>query len=96
MATEPTPLTAHSSIGTWLDSPEGGPLILYGPWLSADVETAPSNLAFDEQLKSVDPRWGLRRVEAFAGEARARGLSFEETRRMPANNMMLLFRRSED
>jgi hypothetical protein len=27
MATEPTPLTAHSSIGTWLDHPEGGPLI---------------------------------------------------------------------
>jgi NAD(P)-dependent dehydrogenase (short-subunit alcohol dehydrogenase family) len=27
MATEPKPLTAHSTIGTWLDHPQGGPLI---------------------------------------------------------------------
>jgi NAD(P)-dependent dehydrogenase (short-subunit alcohol dehydrogenase family) len=27
MATEPKPLTAHSTIATWLDHPEGGPLI---------------------------------------------------------------------
>ena len=28
-----------------------GPLILYGPWLKDDIETAPSNLAFDANLK---------------------------------------------
>ena len=39
------------------------PLILYGPWLEADVETAPSNLAFDADLKSRCPEWGLRQVE---------------------------------
>ena len=39
------------------------PLILYGPWLSDSVETAPSNLAFDADLKRRDPEWGLRRVE---------------------------------
>ncbi|MGH3338110.1 MAG: hypothetical protein ACRDPL_04665 [Propionibacteriaceae bacterium] len=27
MATESTPLTASSTIGTWLQDPEGGPLI---------------------------------------------------------------------
>jgi hypothetical protein len=72
--------------------PAGGPLILYGPWLNARIETAPSNLAFDADLKSRDPEWGLRKVEDFAVEAQARGLYLVEERTMPANNLMLLFR----
>lgn len=71
----------------------GGPLILYGPWLVAGVETAPSNLAFDADLKRRNPAWGLRRVEDFAREAEARGLSLVEERPMPANNRMLLLTR---
>ena len=74
--------------------PSGGPLILYGPWLKSDIETAPSNLAFDADLKSRDPAWGLRSVEEFAAAAEERALKLEETRRMPANNLMLLLRRS--
>jgi hypothetical protein len=74
--------------------PAGGPLILYGPWLSADIETAPSNLEFDAQLRARDPEWGLRTVEEFAAAALMRGLDFEQTRAMPANNLMLLFRKS--
>jgi hypothetical protein len=72
----------------------GAPLILYGPWLKDDVSTAPSNLAFDADLKRRDPRWGLRRVEDFAAAAAAREFRLETTRAMPANNMMLLFRRA--
>lgn len=68
---------------------EGGPLILYGPWLSADIDTAPSNLAFDSDLKRRDPEWGLRAVEDFAAEAHERGLELVTTRAMPANNLML-------
>ena len=74
--------------------PPGGPLILYGPWLKSDIKTAPSNLAFDADLKSRDPAWGLRSVEAFAAAAEERGVNLEETRPMPANNLMLLLRRS--
>jgi SAM-dependent methyltransferase len=70
-----------------------GPLILYGPWLKDDIETAPSNLEFDASLKARDPQWGLRRVEDFAQAAGQRGFALEETRAMPANNLMLLFRR---
>jgi hypothetical protein len=73
--------------------PAGAPLILYGPWLKDDVPTAPSNLAFDADLKRRDPAWGLRRVEDFATAADGRGLRLMETRAMPANNMMLLLRR---
>jgi hypothetical protein len=71
----------------------GAPLILYGPWIEAETDTAPSNLAFDSMLRARDPRWGLREVEAFATEARIRDLSLIERRAMPANNLMLLFRR---
>jgi SAM-dependent methyltransferase len=70
----------------------GGPLILYGPWLKDDIPTAPSNLAFDADLRSRDAQWGLRRVEDFAAAATARGVRLEQTRAMPANNLMLLLR----
>jgi SAM-dependent methyltransferase len=70
----------------------GGALILYGPWLQAGVETAPSNLAFDQQLRERDPDWGLRRVEDFDAAASERGFALEKTHAMPANNLMLLFR----
>ena len=74
--------------------PIGGPLILYGPWLKDDIETVPSNLAFDADLKYHDPEWGLRRVEDFASAAADEGLELEQTRAMPANNLMLLLHRS--
>ena len=75
--------------------PAGAPLILYGPWLIDGVETAPSNLAFDSSLRARDSRWGLRAVSAFAAEGARRGLLLASVRTMPANNLMLLLRRSE-
>lgn len=69
----------------------GAPLILYGPYRRAGVATAPSNEAFDASLKSRDPRWGLRDVEAVR-EAAA-GFMLERLVEMPANNLMLVFRR---
>lgn len=72
----------------------GAPLILYGPWLKDDIPTVASNLAFDADLRLRDERWGLRRVEDFTAEASKRSLELEATRGMPANNLMLLFRRT--
>jgi hypothetical protein len=74
--------------------PSGASLILYGPWLADDVETAASNLAFDDSLKARNPSWGLRRVEDFAAEAALRGFVLADRRAMPANNMMLRFDRA--
>ena len=71
----------------------GGPLVIYGPWLKADIPAAPSNLEFDADLRARDPEWGLRRVEDFAKAAASAGLELAETRTMPANNLMLLLRR---
>lgn len=73
--------------------PSGGPLILYGPWLASDIATTPSNLAFDTDLRTRNPDWGLRRVEEFTSAATAQGLDLEGERRMPANNLMLLYRK---
>ncbi len=73
----------------------GSPLILYGPFIEAGVETAESNLAFDASLRATDPAWGLRQVDEVAREAAARGLVLSERSAMPANNLMLLLRRSE-
>lgn len=71
----------------------GAPLILYGPWLKDDVPAAETNLDFDFELRRLNSEWGLRHVEDFAAAADERGLRHEETRPMPANNMMLLLRR---
>ena len=71
----------------------GGLLVLYGPYLEADVLLAASNAAFDESLKSRDPAWGLRDREEVAAAAKAEGLSLTRRIEMPANNLMLLFRR---
>ena len=73
--------------------PVGAPLLLYGPYLEPGVETAPSNLAFDANLKARDPRWGLRSTEWIDGLAAANGLRRSRRVAMPANNIMLIYRR---
>ncbi|MGZ3376989.1 MAG: DUF938 domain-containing protein [Phenylobacterium sp.] len=72
----------------------GGKLFLYGPYIEAQIETAPSNLAFDESLKARDPDWGLRHVADVRAEAAARGLRFTERVPMPANNLILVFEKT--
>lgn len=71
----------------------GAPLILYGPWIEEGVPTAPSNLAFDADLRARHCRWGLRCVSDFVREAEPRGLVLAERRAMPANNIMLRLER---
>lgn len=71
----------------------GAPLIFYGPWLKGDVPTAQSNLDFDADLRRRNPSWGLRRVEDLEEAAWRKGLALADWRFMPANNLMLLFRR---
>ena len=72
----------------------GAPLILYGPYIEPDVPTATSNLAFDVSLRSRNPAWGLRDTDVVKAAAADTGFAFAERRAMPANNLMLLFRRT--
>jgi SAM-dependent methyltransferase len=69
----------------------GGLLITYGPYIEDDVPTAPSNTAFDEDLRARNAAWGIRRLEDVAAEARRAGLALRERHAMPANNLLLVF-----
>jgi len=73
--------------------PVGGLLATYGPYREAEVPLAPSNAAFDESLKARDPAWGLRDRDDVTAAAKAEGLALTRRVVMPANNLMLLFRR---
>lgn len=72
----------------------GGRLVLYGPYLIDDVETAPSNLDFDADLRARNPAWGLRRLAAVQAIANATGLVLLQRMAMPAHNTMLMFGRA--
>ncbi len=72
-----------------------GMLITYGPYLADGVATAPGNLAFDESLRARNPAWGIRRLADVAHEAARAGLRLREQIAMPANNLMLVFERTE-
>ena len=69
----------------------GGLLVTYGPYLEDGVPTAPSNLAFDQDLRQRNAAWGIRRLEDVAEEARLAGLALRERHAMPANNLLLVF-----
>ena len=71
----------------------GGSLITYGPYFEDGVPTAPSNMAFDQDLRARNPAWGIRRLEDVAAEARRAGLALRERHAMPSNNLLLVFGR---
>jgi len=72
---------------------ERGLLLLYGPYVVDGEPTAPSNAAFDADLRARDPAWGLRRLADVCGEAAVSGLQLRERLSMPANNLLLAFAR---
>lgn len=72
----------------------GARLFVYGPFRIGGQHTAPSNEAFDASLKSRDPRWGVRDLDAVSQEAAAVGLTREEVVPMPANNQIVVFVRN--
>ncbi|MFG6430681.1 DUF938 domain-containing protein [Pelomonas parva] len=71
-----------------------GLLITYGPYLVDGEVTAPSNLAFDADLRARNPAWGLRRLADVAERAASAGLRLRERADMPANNLLLVWARA--
>jgi hypothetical protein len=70
-----------------------GVLFLYGRYRRFGRHTAPSNAAFDEQLRSTNPEWGVRDLEAVSAVAADGGFGLVETIEMPANNFSLVFQK---
>lgn len=69
----------------------GGRLILYGPFCRGGIHTAESNAAFDGQLRSRDPAWGVRDLDDVEAAAARAGFGTPVEFEMPANNLMVAF-----
>ena len=73
---------------------QGGLLLIYGPFNERGSFTGPGNTAFDADLRMRNPDWGLRDVEVIDALALAQGFITAPPRMMPADNRLLLYRRS--
>lgn len=89
----PWPVCAALMQGAARHLAPDGLLLTYGPYVVDGEPTAPSNLAFDADLRARNPAWGLRRLADVQAEARAAGLALRESVAMPANNRLLVWAR---
>jgi SAM-dependent methyltransferase len=72
-----------------------GRLFLYGPFKRDGKHTAMSNAVFDTSLREQDAEWGVRDITDLEKLAAGVGLALIEKLPMPANNMILVFGRSD-
>src|SRR6185369_15031591 len=70
-----------------------GTVVLYGPYREDGRHTAPSNEEFERWLQSKDSRYGVRNLQDVESVAGAHGFARTHLARMPANNLLLAFRR---
>jgi SAM-dependent methyltransferase len=89
----PWPATEGLMAGAECVLHPGGLLFLYGPYKIGGRHTAPSNQAFDEQLRGQNPAWGIRDLGDVTALAQRHGFAEPETVQMPANNLSVIFRR---
>ncbi|WP_431097321.1 DUF938 domain-containing protein [Polaromonas aquatica] len=73
----------------------GGMLVTYGPYLEDGVPTSEGNLSFDQSLRAQDPGWGIRRRVDVEQQAARAGLQLQARHAMPANNLLLVWGRSQ-
>ncbi|MGB7414061.1 MAG: DUF938 domain-containing protein [Thermosynechococcaceae cyanobacterium] len=73
--------------------PLDGILYLYGPYKRNGAHTSDSNAMFDQGLRSQNPQWGVRDLEAVIAAAQAQHLDLLNIVEMPANNLSVIFQR---
>lgn len=73
----------------------GGIVYLYGPYWQSGVDPAPSNLAFDASLRERNPLWGIRHLDEVVELARCNQLHLKACIDMPANNLSVIFTRTD-
>jgi hypothetical protein len=71
-----------------------GVFLLYGPFNYDGRHTSESNARFDLSLRTNDPGMGIRDIEAVQEQLVRAGLTLEADHAMPANNRLLVFRRT--
>ena len=57
------------------------------------MPTSPGNIAFDQDLRSRNPAWGIRHLNDVTSTAAQAGLSLIQRQAMPANNLLLVWGR---
>jgi hypothetical protein len=67
---------------------------LYGPFNIDHCFTSESNADFDARLRGEDPNMGIRDMAMIESLARLHHMQFEHKFAMPANNFILVFKRS--
>ncbi len=73
---------------------EGGVFCYYGPFRRSGRFNADSNAAFDRSLRGRDPAMGLCDLDDITAWAADSGLRRERIHAMPANNLLLTWRRA--
>lgn len=76
--------------------PAGARVVLYGPFAIDGAHTAPSNAAFDRDLRSRDASWGVRDLAEVLRVADNAGFREVERVAMPANNLIVVLARAAD
>ncbi len=74
--------------------PPGGLFALYGPFHYNGRPTSESNARFDAMLRARDPASGVRNFDEVLALAQRYGLSPAEDDAMPANNRLLVFKKT--
>tara|TARA_B100000700_G_scaffold203130_1_gene223377 strand:+ start:1291 stop:1932 length:642 start_codon:yes stop_codon:yes gene_type:complete len=67
-------------------------LMIYGPFFRKKIQTAESNLNFDQSLKLQNPLWGLRQLDEVNNLALENGYIQDKVIEMPANNISVIYR----
>lgn len=74
--------------------PEGGRVVIYGPFRARGRELEPSNMRFEQLLQREVPHRGIRVQEDVIEFAEELGFRLRANHAMPANNRCLVFVRS--
>lgn len=88
------PLTQKMVAFVATQLPSGGHFLLYGPFNYNGQFTSDSNAQFDVWLKENSPERGIRDFEKVNEIAEVNGLEIEADHAMPANNRLLVWRKS--
>lgn len=90
------PWSAVSALFAYLGrhAPAGSLLLVYGPFNYEGSYTSDSNARFDEWLAATHPGGGIRDFEAVDSLAGAAGYGLAADHPMPANNRLLVWRKS--
>jgi hypothetical protein len=89
---EPAVTAMFEGLGTRL--PAGAPFLLYGPFMEHGRHTSDSNLRFDADLRARGNGMGVRDLAWLLQVAALAGFELEAVEPMPANNRVLVWRRT--